>query len=261
MPIISVNIINLAVAAVLGAVLGSFYACAAYRYAAGLSLINPRRSFCPSCGYQLHWYDNIPLLSYLLLRARCRNCKKVISPFYPAVELLSTLWAMALMHKFGPGWPFIVYIVLGGIMIVAATIDLKTFLLPDILTIPGAVIAVGAMIFLLDENWRVVMWGAVIGSGLFMSLRLIYRGLRGEEGLGLGDVKIMFMIGAISGPQNLPLVITVAAGTAIIGGLILLKFFPGKENERNMVPFGPFLVLGSMLSILYADQFWLFYLK
>ncbi|WP_027180143.1 prepilin peptidase [Maridesulfovibrio bastinii] len=261
MNILSANIQVMIIATLIGAITGSFYACAAYRYINGLSLLNPKRSFCPECGYQLKWYDNIPVVSYILLKGKCRNCHEKISMFYPAVELISILWALALMHKFGPGYQFIVYMVLGGIMITAAAIDMKTFILPDMLTIPGAVIAVATMIFMPGGNWREVLWGAAIGSGLFMTLRLLYRGLKGEDGLGLGDVKLMFMIGAMSGPQNLPLVITVAAGSGIIGGLIQLKFFPDDENSRNMVPFGPFLVLGSMLATLYSEAFWLFYLR
>lgn len=151
--------------------------------------------------------------------------------------------------------------ILGGIMITAAAIDIKTFILPDYLTISGAVLAIAAMIFLLGSNWRVVVWGSVIASGLFMALRILYRGLKGVDGLGLGDVKLMFMIGAMSGPQNLPLVITVAAGTGIIGGLVMFKFFPDKDNNENLIPFGPYLVLGSMLTTLYADNFWNLYLK
>lgn len=261
MPILSINIVALLASALIGAVLGSFYACSAYRYIEGWSLTNPRRSVCPQCELRIRWYDNIPLLSYLLLGGKCRSCKKRISLFYPGVELVSILWSVSLMLKFGIGMHWAVYMVLGGIMIVAAAIDLKTFILPDILTIPGAILAICALVLLLGENWREVIWGAVIGGGLFMSLRLIYRGLRGEDGLGLGDVKLMFMIGAMSGPQDLPLVITVAAATGLVAGLGLFRFLPGDDGQGHLVPFGPFLVLGSMLSTLYADWFWLFYIN
>lgn len=178
---------------------------------------------------------------------------------YAVIELVSVIWAVLLMLGFGPSAQWLMYMFFGGLMIVASFIDLRTFILPDIITIPGSIAAVPCAALLTPLGWKGALLGAGIGGGLFWSLRLLYRGLKGVEGLGLGDVKIMFMIGALAGPQNLPLVITVSAFTGLVAGLIMMVM--DKEHEYgSMIPFGPFLALGSMLTILYAEPFWNWYL-
>ncbi len=246
-------------AAVIGAVLGSFYGCCVFRYIYGQTLTNPRRSTCPNCGHTVRWYENIPILSYLMLRGKCSACSGKISPLYPVIELVSVGWAVLLMMTFGPSMEWLLYMFFGGLMIVASFIDLKTFILPDIITIPGSIAAIPCAALLTPLGWEGAILGAGIGGGLFWSLRLLYRGLKGIEGLGLGDVKIMFMIGALAGPQNLPLVITVSAFTGLVAGLVMMVVDPDHEYG-SMIPFGPFLALGSMLAILYADAFWSWYL-
>ncbi|OEU66572.1 MAG: peptidase [Desulfovibrio sp. S3730MH75] len=247
-------------AVLIGAVLGSFYACAVYRYIAGQTLINPPRSMCPDCGHQIKWYENIPLLSYIFLKGKCSACEVTISHMYPVIECGSILWAVLLLFAYGPSPLWIMYMFFGGLMIVASFIDLKTFILPDIITIPGSILAIPCAALFTNLGWEGAILGAGIGGGLFWSLRLLYRGLKGIEGLGLGDVKIMFMIGALAGPQNLPLVITVSAFTALCSGLIMMVV-DRKREYGSMIPFGPFLALGSMLSILYAEPFWIWYLQ
>ncbi|NDV21433.1 A24 family peptidase [Desulfovibrio sp. JC022] len=259
MHLISINIFQIVAAALIGAILGSFYGCAVSRYINGQTLINPRRSTCPDCGHTIRWYENIPLISYLLLRGKCSACKQKISPIYSVIELVSVAWAVLLMLTFGPSAQWLVYMFFGGLMIVASFIDLQTFILPDIITIPGSVIAIPCAAMFTPVGWEGALLGAGIGGGLFWSLRLLYRGLKGTEGLGLGDVKIMFMIGALAGPQNLPLVITVSAFTGLVAGLIMMVVDKDQEYG-SMIPFGPFLALGSMLTILYADPFWNWYL-
>ncbi len=257
-----INISPLAIgsAAIIGAVLGSFYACAVYRYIAGQTLTDPPRSMCPECGHMIAWYENIPLLSYLFLRGKCSSCHKQISPMYPLIESVSVMWAVLLMIIYGPSPLWIMYMFFGGLLIIASFIDLKTFILPDIITIPGSIAAIPCAAMLTDIGWEGALIGAGLGGGLFWSLRLLYRGLRGVEGLGLGDVKIMFMIGALAGPQNLPLVITVAAFSGLCAGVIMM-LVDRKREYGSMIPFGPFLALGAMLSILYSDTFWIWYLR
>ncbi|MBI9112181.1 A24 family peptidase [Maridesulfovibrio ferrireducens] len=263
MPLSTINFMNaspaaITAAALIGAVLGSFYACAVYRYIAGQTLTNPPRSMCPECGHKIKWYENIPLVSFFLLRGKCSECRKPISPMYPVIESVSILWAILLMFMYGPSTLWIMYMFFGGLMIVASFIDLKTFILPDIITIPGSIAAIPCAALFTNVGWEGALLGAVLGGGMFWSLRLLYRGLKGVEGLGLGDVKIMCMIGALAGPQNLPLVITIAAFSGLCAGLIMMLV--KKREYGSMIPFGPFLALGAMLSILYAEPFWLWYL-
>ncbi len=194
-----------------------------------------------------------------MLNGKCSNCRQLISPMYPVIELTSIMWAVQLMLTFGPSAQWLVFMFFGGLMIVASFIDLKTFILPDIITIPGSIAAIPCAALFTPLGWEGALLGAGIGGGLFWSIRLIYRGIKGVEGLGLGDVKIMFMIGALAGPQNLPLVITIAAFTGLAAGLALMAI--DKDQELgSMIPFGPFLALGSMLTTLYAEPFWAWYL-
>ncbi|WP_432737759.1 prepilin peptidase [Maridesulfovibrio sp. FT414] len=245
-------------AALVGAVLGSFYGCCVLRYIHGQTLTNPRRSTCPQCGHTIRWYENIPLLSYIVLGGKCSACRQKISPLYPIVEFTSVMWAVLLMIVYGPSSTWLLHMFFGGLLIVASFIDLKTFILPDIITIPGSIAAVPCAALLTPLGWDGALMGAGIGGGLFWSLRLLYRGLKGVEGLGLGDVKIMFMIGALAGPQNLPLVITVSAFSGLVAGLVMMAVDKNKEYG-SMIPFGPFLALGSMLTTLYGTPFWNWY--
>lgn len=259
MVLLPFNLYEIMVAAVIGGVMGSFYGCCVFRYINGQTLTDPRRSTCPECGHTVRWYENIPIFSYLILRGRCSSCKEKISPLYPVIELVSVMWAVLLVVTYGLSIDWIMHMFFGGMLIVASFIDLKTFILPDIITIPGSVAAIPCAALLTPLGWEGALLGAGIGGGLFWSLRLLYRGLKGIEGLGLGDVKIMFMIGALAGPQNLPLVITVGAFSGLAAGLIMMAVDP-EQKYGSMIPFGPFLAFGSMLTTLYADTFWKWYL-
>ncbi len=244
------------VACILGLVLGSFYNVCIHRYISEESIVKPR-SKCPKCGHQLSWWENIPLLSYILLMGRCRGCKKPISPRYPLVELISGLWALSLALKFGASAVFLFYMIIGGILIVASFIDLQLYILPDKLTLPGAAIALaGAYFILLPAMGRPTLMdsliGAAAGAGVFLILQQLYRRLKGVEGLGTGDIKLMLLLGAMLGWQALPLMVTASAVSALVASLYyMLK--PGGAALQTMVPFGPFLSLGGMLYVLYGD--------
>ncbi len=250
-------------AAILGLILGSFYNVCIHRYLSGESIVKPR-SKCPSCGHQLAWWENIPLLSYVILMGRCRACKQRISPRYPAVELLSGLWALGLALEYGLTPVFALYLVIGGILIVASFIDLQIYILPDVLTLPGALLALLGAYFVLLPNLGYPtlvdsLIGAAAGAGMFWLLQQLYRRLKGIEGLGTGDIKLMLLLGALLGWQALPIVITASAVTALAASLYYLLKPTGRALE-TMVPFGPFLSLGGMLYILFGKYYWRFLL-
>lgn len=247
-------------AAVLGLVLGSFSTACVHRYLEGLTLLNPRRSICPKCQAQLRWYDNIPLLGYLLLGGRCRFCREPIHPRYPAMEALYGLWGLGLALVYGPGLAFAVHMFFGGLFLVASFIDLDSYILPDILTLPGAVLALAAGSLALGLGWQESFLGAGIGAGMFLAVQRLYRGLRGQEGLGTGDVKLMLSIGALGGPMALPLVLTVGATSALAASLFYV-LRPGSKGMQTRIPFGPFLCLGSMVNTLFGKAFWTWYLQ
>ncbi len=250
-------------AAVLGFILGSFYTVCVYRWLHEISLVRPARSFCPACKHTLAWYENIPLFSWVVQLGKCRHCSERIHWRYPTVELTSAVWAVLLALKFGPGVEWAVFMVFGGIFIVAGFIDLESFLLPDVLTIPGTLLAVGAYTFLLgpgswQANVQQSLIGLAVGGGLFLALGWGYKLLRGVDGLGLGDVKLMCLIGALLTVVALPLVIIVGAVFALMASVFYM--IGSRKGSKTPIPFGPFLSLAAMLWILYGPEIWLWYL-
>ena len=256
----------------LGLLIGSFYNVCVHRYLSGESIVFPG-SKCPYCNHSLSWWENIPLASFIFLRAKCRSCAEPISWRYPTVELVSGLWALGLAWKFplnltaGPlelGWEwslaiFAVHMVVGGILIVASFIDFDSYILPDILTLPGAVLALAGAYFVLRPSlgWPTLtdsLIGAGIGAGLFWLLQFLYRKLKGMEGLGTGDIKLMLLLGAWNGWQALPFTLLAAGVTAIAGYIVYNRM--NDSDEPTMVPFGPFLSLGGMLYVLFGDWYW-----
>lgn len=244
---------------ILGLVLGSFYNVCIVRYGSGESIVVPS-SKCPACGHHLSWWENIPVLSFFLLRACCRECRKPISWRYPVVEIVSGLWAWALADAFGASPAFLFHMVLGGILIVASFIDFEHYILPDFLTLPGAALAFLGAVFVMDMPWQTSLIGAAVGAGTFRLLQLAYRRFRGMEGLGTGDVKLMLLLGALAGWKGLPVVITWGAMSALVASLIYMARARGEDRLRVMIPFGPFLSFGGMLYVLYGARFWNWYL-
>ncbi len=242
---------------VLGLCLGSFYNVCIHRYLSGDSIVRPG-SHCPKCGHVLSWWENIPVLSFFLLRGKCRECGRAIALRYPAVEVVSGIITGLLAWKFGISWQFLAYTVFAGIFVVAAFIDLQEYILPDALTLPGAVLALGASPFL-PVPWADALLGAGVGFAGFWLLQYGYRKIKGREGLGGGDVKLMLMLGALVGWKGLPLTIFLASCL----GLAASVFFLYRDRYKGMqtpVPFGPFLALGGYIYILCGEYIWTWYL-
>lgn len=246
------------VACILGLILGSFSNVCIHRYLQGSSIVFPS-SHCPLCKHKLAWWENIPLISYILLRGRCRSCRKAIHWRYPVVEGISGLWALLLALKFGPSAAFAVYLAFGQILIIISFIDLEIFILPDIYTLPGAMAALIAAGLFLGLPWSASIIGALAGGGIFLGLQQGYRWLKGREGLGTGDIKLMLLLGALLGWQALPLVVFMAAVSALAVSLLYLRRASAK-GLQTAVPFGPFLSLGGMLYILCGPQIWQWYI-
>ena len=241
-------------AAVIGLELGGFSTIFIQRWIDEQPILRPGRSRCPSCEAKLGWRDTIPVVSFLLLRGHCRHCGAPIGAQYLLVEFSCLAWALATAHRFdmSPEWG--AYLILGVMLIAASFIDFETFLLPDRLTLGGTALALAAS-FVLEQGptWQDACLGAVAGAGLFWVLQQFYRLWRKEEGLGTGDVKLMAMIGAVTGLAGLPLTILVSALTGAVGS-ILYMVRPGKGGIRGRVPYGPFLSLGCMLHLLYGRE-------
>lgn len=237
-------------AAFFGLCLGSFYNVCVHRYLTGQSVVWPG-SHCPACGHVLSWWENIPVLSYVILRARCRSCKGSIHWRYPAVELLSGLLALLFAMRFGPSIAWITYMVFVGIFLVASFIDLDSFILPDILTYPAGFLALTTPFFL-SVDWIETIFGSIFGAGSFLLLQQVYLRLRKIDALGTGDVKLMICLGALVGLSKLPLMIFLSA----ISGLAVSVFYIRGSSAKGMktaIPFGPFLCIGTVLTLLWGD--------
>ena len=242
------------IAAVAGLELGGLATIFIQRWIDEQPILRPGSSKCPRCNARLAWRDTIPVLSFLLLRGRCRHCGAAIGPQYLLVELSCMAWALASAYTYGPSPEWGVYLVLGVMLVAGSFIDFETFLLPDRITLGGAAVALAASFFLdRGPTWQDALLGAAVGAGLFWVVQQLYRLWRKQEGLGTGDVKLMAMIGAMTGLAGLPLTILVGSVTGAVGSIFYM-LRPGKGGIRGRVPYGPFLSLGCMVYLLYGPQ-------
>ena len=252
------------VSTLLGLALGNLATVLVTRYENPELTPGPPHSACPHCGRRLTWRETVPVLGFLLLRGRCRGCGEPISLRYPVIETVTGLWGLGVALAYGPGAAWAIYLGFGWLFVVLSFIDFEHFLLPDIYTLPGAAAALVCSALFLNTGgfWvRVLpgLTGGLIGAGGFWLIHAGYRRLRGMEGLGLGDVKLMLVIGFLLGSRSLPFVLLAAAVTALLASFWYLAR-PDSQGGRTRVPFGPFLCLGAMLWILAGERIWSLYL-
>jgi len=241
---------GVAVATAYGLVVGSFLNVVIHRLPRGASLLRPP-SHCPACGAPVRWFDNVPVLSFLLLVGRCRSCRAPISPRYPAVELLGGFAAAAALLRFGLTVAGVEAMLLLMLLIALAFIDLEHHLLPDVLTIPGIALGLagslaGGLVPALDAAI-----GAAVGAAVPYAVIVVYRWLRGAEGMGLGDTKLLAMIGAFLGWRGALLTLGLAATTGAAVGIALIV--AGKGRRDTELPFGTFLA-GAAAVVLFAGS-------
>jgi len=241
---------------VLGLVFGSFANVVIYRLPKGKSIVSPG-SQCPSCGKNILWYDNIPLLSYLLLKGKCRFCKVKISPRYFVVELITGLLFLSLYFKFGLTVNLLIYAFFVLCLLIMGFIDIDTYLISDVIVLPGIVIGLLCSIFFRGMHYELTgiesIWysftGILTGCGILIFLAMIGRLLFKKEAMGGGDIKLLSMIGAFLGWKSVFITIFFASllGTVISLTLIGLK----KKKMEDYVPFGPYLGLGAIIALFY----------
>lgn len=243
---------------VLGACVGSFLNVCIYRIPEGRSIIWPG-SACPSCGHRLSWWENLPILGYLILVGRCRECRARIPPQYPLVEVLTALTALALWRHFGPGWELAAFAYFASCLIVAAFIDLKHRIIPDLITLPGIAAGLLASCFLTQVTCLESLAGIISGGGVFFLVAWGYECLTDREGIGGGDIKLLAMIGAFLGWKSIPLVIMVSAGLGSTIGIASILM--GKGDKHSAIPFGPFLSIAALLALLRGREIMTWYLR
>lgn len=227
-----------------GAVVGSFLNVVILRLPDQDQSIAFPASHCPRCKTPLHWYENIPILSYLFLRGRCRTCKEKISIQYPLVELSMALLSLALFHQFGPSLSYLVYFVFIAALLAIIVIDIHHQIIPDVISLPGIVIGFLASFCIPEVTWQQSILGILLGGGVLYTIALFYYLLTKRDGMGGGDIKLLAMIGAFLGWQSLLFVIFASSLTGSVVGIAAM--FKQKKGGQTRIPFGPFLAISAM---------------
>ena len=242
-----------------GLVVGSFLNVCIYRLPLKISIAKGR-SFCPHCQSKITWYDNIPLLSYLLLGAKCRHCQQPISWVYPLVEALTAALFILSFWKFGLSWQFLSGLILLSALIVITFIDLRHQIIPDLISIPGILLGLVFSFLIPGFHWLNSLIGVLLGGLFFYLLAWGGQLLFKKESLGGGDIKLAAMLGAFLGWQKLILVFFLSSFLGALVGIILI--FAVKDfRSKRIIPFGPFLALASLVALLAGDKLLNFYLS
>lgn len=258
---------------VLGLAVGSFLNVCISRLPRGMSVVLPR-SHCPQCEHRLSLWENLPLVSFLLLRGRCRKCRQPIGWTYPTVELVNAVLYVVLLERFSWGPAFLLNALFFSALLVLMVIDLRHRILPDVITIPGIIIAfllapLQSFHFFGTSRWPgdLGIWtfyvqsllGIVLGGGVLWAVAQLYVKLRRVEGMGFGDIKMMAMVGALLGWRYAWL--TIFWGSllgSLSGALYILISGKGKRYE---LPFGTFLGVGAIISTLWGPAILSWYLQ
>ncbi len=230
----------------LGLCIGSFLNVVIYRLPRGESSVTGW-SHCTHCGRAIAWYDLFPLVSHLLLRGRCRNCKAPISWRYPLVECLTAGLFLALYWHFGPTPVLLKYLFLSALLVAVSFIDLEHFLIPNSLVLAGVVFGMAGLLIVRDLSIQSALLGAVSCPGFLLLVSLSSRG-----GMGLGDVKLAMVTGLFLGwPQGM-VGLLIAACTGGLLGIVLLV--TGVKGRKDPIPFGPFIALGAMIALFWGGR-------
>jgi leader peptidase (prepilin peptidase)/N-methyltransferase len=209
-------------------------------------------SHCPHCKHKLAWWENIPVLSYLALRGRCRNCKTPISPQYPLVELITMLLVLACVWRFGFGWRGFGAMLLSSFLVALSGIDLRTRLLPDQLTLPLMWLGLIACIENLYIGQKSALLGVMAGYFSLWSVYWLFKQLTGKEGMGHGDFKLLAALGAWVGLKGILPTILVSSLTGAIVGSIWLA---AKGRDRaTPIPFGPYLAFAGWITFFWGQE-------
>ncbi len=241
--------IFLVFAFIFGLIIGSFLNVVIYRLPAHVSIVSPP-SRCPSCGTRIKPYDNVPVLSYLLLRGRCRCCGWNIPQRYPFVELLTGLVSLGLYARYGLTAGLAAADLLAFSLVAVAFIDIDHGIIPDRITYPGIVLGIASSFFAGINTPLGALAGIIAGAGILFATAFIYKAVTGVEGMGMGDVKLMAMIGAFLGWEASLFVIVLSALLGSIAGLSLMAF--AGKGRRYAIPYGPFISAAAVAYLFYG---------
>lgn len=242
---------------ILGLIVGSFSNVCIYRIPKNESIIFPA-SHCPKCHSNISPKDNIPLLSYILLKGRCRNCKSKISIQYPIVELLTGLIYLIISLIYGLSVQTLIYIILSSALIIIAFIDLNEEIVPDVISLPGIVIGFIISFFVTYISYANSALGILAGGGIILIIGLAGSVIFKKEAMGGGDVKLAAMIGAFLGWKYIIISLFLGFFLGAVAGIFLI--LSKIKSREDTVPFGPFIVLGSFITLLWGEKIISWYL-
>ena len=250
----------LVVVAVFGLVIGSFLNVCIFRIPRNISIVFPS-SRCPSCNHPIRAWDNIPVISYMILGGRCRHCGAKISLQYPFVEALNAFFYVAVFWRYGFGWDSGVYALFCSSLLVITFVDLEFQIIPDRITLPGIVIGIVAGSLLMPDpfmrttllGYKASVIGLLSGGGFFYLVAVLSRG-----GMGGGDIKMMAMVGALMGWKTVLLTTFLGSLSGSMVGIFLM-IFRGRGRKAK-IPFGPFLALGAVITLFFGEEILAWYL-
>lgn len=243
--------INVVLIFILGLIVGSFSNVCIYRIPGNESIIYPA-SHCPKCCSNISPKDNIPLLSYILLKGRCRNCKSKISIQYPIVEFLTGLIYLIIYLIYGLSVQTLIYIILSSALIIIAFIDLNEQIVPDVISLPGIVIGFILSFLVPYISFINSALGVLVGGGIILIIGLAGSVVFKKEAMGGGDVKLAAMIGAFLGWRYIMISLFLGFFLGALAGIFLI--LSKIKSREDVVPFGPFIVLGSFITLLWGDK-------
>ena len=243
---------------IFGAVIGSFLNVCILRLPKEESIVWPG-SHCPHCNNPIKFYDNIPLVSYILLKGKCRHCHSPISFQYPLVEGITAFASLILFMKFGPSLSYLFYFLFVAALIVITVIDLYHQIIPDVISLPGIGVGLLASLMVPQITFFNSLLGILLGGGSLFLVATLYQWLFKREGMGGGDVKLLAMIGAFMGWKAVILTILLSSLIGSITGIIMMVL-KGKDF-KYAIPFGPFLSLGAVIALFYGSSLMDWYLR
>ena len=241
---------------ILGGIWGSFSNVCIYRLPENKGIV-AGRSFCPSCKNKIQWFDNIPILSFVLLKGKCRHCKNIISLQYLIVELISSVSFVTIYYFFGLTFTTLLLLILSVFFIIIFFIDLKHYIIPDVLTFPLMIIGfvksfdpnLNTSIF---PNYLHSLIGGIFGYLIIWSIIYFYKKLRNKEGMGLGDAKLMAVVGFWFGWVSIPFTIFISSVVALI--IVFPSLINQSRKMSSEIPFGPYIIIGCVLYVAFANQ-------
>jgi len=246
------------VLACVGAAIGSFLNVLIIRIPEGQSIILPS-SYCPKCGQAIRVYDNIPIISYILLRGKCRDCHEKISMQYPIVETITALMSLLLLLKFGLSFKYLSSFIFICALIVITFIDLRNQIIPDVISLPGIPVFFFLAVFCMNLTVWESLLGILIGGGCLFAVAFLYEIITKREGMGGGDIKLLAMLGAFLGWKSLFFILFVSS---LLGAVVGVSAMIIKgQNMKYAIPFGPFLSIAAAAYLFVgadAMKFWFF---